>query len=436
MAVKFKRGFWIFLVLILAGGLGFVYFNFVDKQKPVIEIYPDAAFTNGTEPFELRIHDPGLGLRRVEISVVQGQEVLKTVREDFDSGVHDWKTRLNLPGLNQGDFELRVLAVDRSILNWGRGNTSQLSRQMIFDNVPPSISLATHVHNLNQGGAGLVIYTVSKEVEKTGVRLGDYFFPAYKKTDGRYYCIFSFAYDISPGDETPRIMARDRAGNEQISGFNHHVNSRSFRQADLNISDGFLHSQMPQFENTFSGVSDPFELFLRVNRDLREQNRARIMEISSRTSSAFTLEGTMKRKPSAFMAGYADHRSYYYQGEKVDQQVHLGVDLASTAQAPVPAAERGKVVFSGDLGIYGQTVILDHGLGLQTLYAHLSSIEISQGQDVERGQQLGRTGTTGLAVGDHLHFEVLVSGVSVNPAEWWDGNWLENNIFSKLRSMN
>ncbi|EFI34905.1 Peptidase M23 [Desulfonatronospira thiodismutans ASO3-1] len=432
MALKFKKGFWLALVLILAVGAGYVYINYVDKEEPVIGIEPEVSYTNAEKPFEIQVHDPGLGLKHVEVKVIQNGEVKKSVDEEIEPGINDLEASLELPDLDQGEFELQVRAVDRSIVNWGRGNESLASRKMVFDSIPPSVSLVSTTHNLNQGGAGLVIYSLSKEVEKTGVQLGEYFFPAYQKPDGNYYCLFSFAYDADPQGDTPRVMAQDKAGNRQVTGFNYHVNARDFRQAELNISDGFLRSQMPQFESKFPDENDPLEIFLRVNRELREQNRDRVQEISARTSPDFRVEGPLKRKPSAFMAGFADHRSYYYEGEKIDRQVHLGVDLASTAQAPVPAAERGEVVFTGDLGIYGQTVILDHGLGLQTLYAHLSSIDVSEGQDVARGEDIGRTGTTGLAVGDHLHFEVLVSGVPVNPSEWWDGTWLENNIFSKI----
>jgi murein DD-endopeptidase MepM/ murein hydrolase activator NlpD len=125
-----------------------------------------------------------------------------------------------------------------------------------------------------------------------------------------------------------------------------------------------------------------------------------------------------------------------YDGREIDRQVHFGFDLASTRQSPVPAANGGVVVFAEPLTIYGNTVIVDHGLGLQTLYAHLSSVAVKRGDKVTRGQELGRTGATGLALGDHLHFEVLVSGVSVTPLEWWDAKWIRDRINQPLRDAN
>ena len=133
-------------------------------------------------------------------------------------------------------------------------------------------------------------------------------------------------------------------------------------------------------------------------------------------------------------SAFADYRTYTYKGKDVDQQVHLGFDLASYAGTPIVASNAGKVVFAEELGIYGNCVILDHGMGVQSLYAHLSTIEVAVGQDVAKEQQLGRSGMTGMAGGDHLHFTMLVNGQMVNPVEWWDPHWIEDRIMRKLRA--
>jgi murein DD-endopeptidase MepM/ murein hydrolase activator NlpD len=131
------------------------------------------------------------------------------------------------------------------------------------------------------------------------------------------------------------------------------------------------------------------------------------------------------------MSAFADQRTYVYQGKDVDAQTHLGFDLAVVAHTPVPAANRGVVLLARYFGIYGNTVVVDHGLGLATLYSHLSSIEVKEGQAVEKGAILGHTGATGLAGGDHLHFTTLVRGLPVNPVEWWDGGWIRDKVASK-----
>ena len=79
-------------------------------------------------------------------------------------------------------------------------------------------------------------------------------------------------------------------------------------------------------------------------------------------------------------------------------------------------------------------MIVDHGLWVQSLYGHLSSIDVKAGDTVEKEQQLGRSGMTGMAGGDHLHFTMLINGHMVNPVEWWDGHLIEDRILRKLRA--
>jgi murein DD-endopeptidase MepM/ murein hydrolase activator NlpD len=133
------------------------------------------------------------------------------------------------------------------------------------------------------------------------------------------------------------------------------------------------------------------------------------------------------------MASFGDKRIYVVGGKEFGSSIHSGVDLASTTHAAIYAANNGIVVFAGPLGIYGNTVIIDHGLGLFSLYAHLSSIETTAGKNVKKEELVGHSGTTGLAGGDHLHFSIISDGQFVNPLEWWDPHWIENNINKKMR---
>jgi murein DD-endopeptidase MepM/ murein hydrolase activator NlpD len=116
----------------------------------------------------------------------------------------------------------------------------------------------------------------------------------------------------------------------------------------------------------------------------------------------------------------------------VGESIHTGVDLASLAHASIEAANAGVVRFAGPLGIYGNTVIIDHGLGLATLYGHLSAISTRPDQTVKRGEAIGTSGVSGLAGGDHLHFSILVNGQFVDPREWWDPHWIEDNVMKKM----
>jgi murein DD-endopeptidase MepM/ murein hydrolase activator NlpD len=208
---------------------------------------------------------------------------------------------------------------------------------------------------------------------------------------------------------------------------------KPFSTDTIELSDKLLEKIAAEFRNRFPQAKNPLEVFLKANGELREQNRKAIVELGRQTSPVPLWQGDFLRMPNtAPLGGFAQSRTYNFQGQKVDQQTHLGFDLASVAHAPVPAANRGKVVFAGDLGIYGQCVVIDHGLGLQTLYGHLSRIGVKGGESVDKGQVIGSSGSTGMAAGDHLHFGVLVSGQEVNPVEWWDRSWIKNNVAGKL----
>ena len=181
---------------------------------------------------------------------------------------------------------------------------------------------------------------------------------------------------------------------------------------------------------------DNLAKFLVINGELRQKNAEKIASFAAQTGKEMLWGGVVFHPftNSGVQSAFADARTYIYQGKEVDRQTHLGFDLASYAGTPIVAANRGKVLFADELGIYGNCVIVDHGLGVQSLYGHLSSIDVKAGDTVEKEQQLGRSGMTGMAGGDHLHFTMLVNGHMVNPVEWWDSHWIEDRILRKLRA--
>ncbi|MDX9818596.1 MAG: M23 family metallopeptidase, partial [Desulfococcus multivorans] len=231
------------------------------------------------------------------------------------------------------------------------------------------------------------------------------------------------------------ISAADRAGNISKAGFYHHIRSKTFKTDLIQLSDNFLAQKMPEFDDSLfkTPPTSPVDKFLAINREIRSANAQEFQRLSSISDGTIRWDNAFLRLPNAARkASFADHRDYRYQGETIDRQVHLGIDLASLAHAPVPAGNTGKVVFAGPIGIYGETVVIDHGIGLFSTYSHMNSIQVQPNQMVNRGDIIGTTGTTGLAGGDHLHYGMLVGGVFVNPVEWWDPEWIRNNITLRI----
>ena len=210
---------------------------------------------------------------------------------------------------------------------------------------------------------------------------------------------------------------------------------RNFKSDSLELKDDFLLSVENKLRNLAPNAANPLECYLYINNQVRAANVQTLREIGKDTAAAMLWSGTFTRLPrSAARAGFADHRFFHYQGKLVGESFHLGFDLASVRNADVPAANSGRVVYTGDLGIYGNLVVIDHGLGLMSLYSHLSEIQVNKGDVVKKGQTIARTGSTGLAFGDHLHFGMLVGGVEVTPLEWIDPKWIRDNITGRLEA--
>jgi hypothetical protein len=417
------------LALVIVGLL--IYFK--DTTAPVVSITPDPGPVSNQRPLTLVLEDAGSGLKSVRVVASQGEKVREIFSKTYEPGTNAAQETVTLGAeLSDGPLQIVVTAVDYSIYSFGRGNKTEKTLSYTLDTRPPVISLVTNTHNINQGGGALILYRLDEEVERTGVQVGEFFFPGHRLEDNLYASIFAFPWSMKREDFTPRLLAVDLAGNERQSGFNFHANARTFPRDTINITDSFLNTKMPEFESFFPGEKSQLDLFLRVNRELREKNVRALEDIGRKTASRPLWEGPFHRQLGATRGLFAQGRTYFYQGREIDRATHLGIDIAGLAQMPISAANRGTVVFADYLGIYGNCVIIDHGLGLQSLYSHLSQMSVAVGDQVKTGQEIGRSGTSGMAGGDHLHFGMLIAGLEVAPLEWWDPSWLRNNINSKL----
>lgn len=430
-----KRSAIFSLILIVAAAAAAVYY-LVGISAPAITLAPSSGAIAATKELKLALHVPRAHLTKLSVTVRQGDKKVPLLDRSYPPATQRSAETFTLgpAGLSDGPVTVTVTA-DASAKRLGLGKTAHKEFTFTLENKPPVVAVLTTAHNITKGGAALVVYTVSKEVAKTGVVFGSSFFPGYRQGGNKYACLFPFPYAMDPNQYIPKVLAVDSAGNERLVTINYHLLPKKYPTDRINLSDALLDKVAGEFKNKFP-QGTPLEIFLRANRELREQDTRTMIEVGRNTSPTPLWKGSFIRMPnSATVGSFAQTRTYVYQGKQVDQQTHLGTDLASTIHAPVPAANDGRVVFANDLGLYGQCVIIDHGLGLQTLYGHLSQITTKAGDTVAKGQTIGNTGSTGMAAGDHLHFGVNVSGEAVNPLEWWDPSWLKNNVTSKLEGI-
>ncbi len=346
----------------------------------------------------------------------------------------------SVPELEQGPARIAVSASRPSFLSL-RTLSSSASKDFQVRLEPPRLTVVSTKHYLNHGGSEMVVYRATPPDVVSGVRVGDIEyagFPLAGTEGGTHVAFFALLYDQ---DLKTRIeaFARDEAGNETKAMFVDDVFDKPVKRSRIEIDDSFINRTVPDIithspELKMSGPSGDLQAdFLRVNGELRRLNADQIAAFAKQTSSMkLWKDPFVQLGNSKVEAGFADHRTYIYKGKEVDQQVHLGFDLAVTAHVPVAAANDGTVLNASWLGIYGNCVIIDHGLGVQSLYGHLQSFDVKVGDKVTRGQTIGRSDSTGLAGGDHVHFTMLVGGRMVNPVEWWDPHWMQDRVDRKL----
>ncbi len=446
-----KPWLWALLPLLIIVPLLVLLVIRMEGRLPTMELKMDGAAIGAEHTLSVAVADEQSGIRQVWVAILKdGKETVladKQFQGDslFSGGaVHaetvDVEIDTHALGLSDGPAVLRLMTRDYSWRHWGDGNRQYQEQEVVIDTRAPMIQIVSHPLNLNQGGGGVVVYRLSEACRSSGIMVGDNFYPGDKGafSDANLYMTF-IALNHRQGASTRLYAtATDFAGNKGRAGIARHINVRRFKKDTIRLSDSFLSWKMPELQDQVEIQSNPslLELFLKVNRDLRKANYEVFKRITAQRDAKLYWQGAFQRLPGAAnRAGFADFRTYLYKGKSVDQQTHLGIDLASLPQSPIPAANAGKVAFAENLGIYGLAIVIDHGFGLFTVYGHLSQIDVSIGQMVDKGETIGKTGKTGLAGGDHLHFGVLVHHTFVNPLEWWDPQWVRNNISSKLESV-
>jgi murein DD-endopeptidase MepM/ murein hydrolase activator NlpD len=447
--VKF---FVVFLVLALAAAAG-AYYVAGRAAGPVIVIYqPDIVGHAST--FEATIDAPN-ALADFAVELRQGDKtfpVLASMSAPAESIAREGGDRLRIrgsvgrksvPELRTGPAQI-VVSATRPVL-WGwRQASSRAARDVQVRLEPPRVSVVSTHHYINVGGSELVVYRVKPPDVESGVRIAGTTYRGFPASSAGVsgdpelsVAFFALPYN-HPSGSPMELYARDTAGNEARAQFEHRVFPKKFRRSTIPVDDAFLARVVPsileQSPELNTPAADPLAAFLKINNDLRRTNNATVAALAKQTAASVLWRGAFQPLGGAQVeSAFADDRTYTYGGKEVDRQVHLGFDLATTANAPVIAGNDGKVIYAKPLGIYGNCVVIDHGLGVQSLYGHLSSFEVREGEDVRKGQVLGRSGQTGLAGGDHLHFSMLVAGQFVNATEWWDPHWIEDRVTRKLR---
>ena len=418
---------------------------------PSISIRPERAAIGRQTAIEIEIAEPVRGFAAVEAELVQGTNRISLISEKFATppgwklwshglATKVWKIDIGKgaqPALVEGPATIRVTAAPAPA--WFRsGDLSSAEVVLPVRLIPPALGVLSSQHYVAQGGSEVVVYRVGATSVRDGVEVGTQFFPGFPLPGGAAetrFALFAMPYDASDPAQI-RLVASDEVDNQSSQSFIDQFFPHPPQADDIELDDKFLGKVVPEIRAQTPDAPDAGNLlqnYLWINRELRTRNAAELAALAGKSQRSFLWKAPFLALPGGqVMSSFADRRTYRYAGREVDRQDHLGFDLASVARADVPAANDGVVLLAKYLGIYGNAVVVDHGFGLMSLYAHLSSITVQEGASVRRGQTLGQSGATGLAGGDHLHFSFLLQGLPVRPAEWWDAHWIEDRMKRKL----
>lgn len=414
---------------------------FFASAPTVISVSPQLSAIGLSTPVQVHVENPH-GIRYVAVSIEQDgktytartaqapmkrivfsgheapRDVNVTVGKDIDPSLHDGKARVSFAATGN-DF---------------RGVTASKSFDVDVITGPPRVVADGVQHYINQGGSEMVTFTPSGSWNAAGAKVGDYTFRSFPLPNhpGQYFSLFAFFWQL-PADAPVYVYASNPSGAMAKASFWYKIFPKQFRSSTIRLEEMNLDRVVNQIDPEHKIPGDLVQRFVYINSQMRKQNNKTLADLRFQTANEFLWKGAfLPMVDSTVESRFADRRSYTWQGKKVDEQTHLGFDLAKLAHSPIPASNDGRVLFAENLGIYGNCVVIDHGYGLQTIYGHLSEFLVKKGDMVKKGQIIGKTGATGLAGGDHLHFTMQVDGVQVNAVEWWDPHWVKDRILSKL----
>ena len=443
--------FLIVLAVIVVGGA----WVWAGRQAgPAIEIRQPGKFLGRNGSVELMVQAPEGRFSAVNVAVEQNgktfpvysldQQDPSPTKPDTADKIYVMRPigKQAIPDLQAGPARIVVRAA-RPVVYGLRQAESTATHDVQVRLDPPRASVVSTFHYINLGGSEFVVYRATPDDVESGVRVGDIEYPGYpakgagiSSDPALRVAFFALLFDQDPR-ATVQVYARDPAGNEVVVPVDHMVFPKPYGKSTIPLDDVFLNRVVPAIASNSPNenipTNDVLAGFLKINGDLRRKNNQYLMELSKKSAPEMLFKDAFQQLGNSQVeAKFADTRTYTYKGKDVDKQVHLGFDLAKTANVAIVASQHGRVVHAADLGIYGNCVVIDHGMGVQSLYGHLSSIAVKVGDMVEKGQELGRSGMTGLAGGDHLHFTMLVAGQQVTPVDWWSTQWMQDRVLRKI----
>ncbi len=437
-------GLMLLFVLMVSGAL-FVYFSSMfERDKPQI-VLQNNGYWNLKKPLKIEMSDES-GIISYRVKLIGDEKAIDLQYEKLISAQKDISLEVEPPrtaySIKNENIQIVIEAKDVSKWNFFKGNSVEHVVNLVIDKKRPQLSIVNNSYKISKGGSALVIFKADDQNMQELYIEGNNekkFIPQPFYKDGYYISLL--AWPITDSNFKATVVATDKAGNIAKAYVPLYLKNKEYKVSNINLSDKFLKGKIADLAEEFvqtQGVSAPLEQFKIINEDIRAKNEKLIHDLSSKIKNEkiddFKINKMYPLKNAQVVAHFGDHRKYYYDGVYVSQSYHLGLDLASNAMAAIKPQNGGEIIYSDYNGLYGNMPLISHGLGLYTLYGHCSSVQVSVGDTTSKDQTVAKTGKSGYAMGDHLHFGVLVQGVEVRPQEWMDSQWIKLNIEDVIKT--
>nr|WP_228384785.1 M23 family metallopeptidase [Campylobacter pinnipediorum] len=434
----------VFLILFLVLGCSWYILTSKEFEKNAPQILiQDKIYWNLKTPLNVKFKDDS-GIKFLRISMSDGQNNINILNQLLSTPMREFDVNLTIPKTSffsiKDKYTMSIEATDTSKWNFFTGNKTNKNVEIILDTTKPDVYVLSNSYSISNGGAATVVFKATDNDLKDvyiQTNYGKKFIPTPFYKEGYYAALI--AWPVSVDNFSAEVVALDNAGNETKSHIRYFYKKNNYRTSTIPLRDSFLDGKISQLAEVYSKSTKDMsrlEKMKFINEDLRNENTNKISKITSVVSkemiNKFYLNTFYPLKNAKKVADFADHRFYTYNNQQVSEAWHMGLDLASVAAARIISSNDGRVVFVGDNGIYGLNIIIDHGFGLYSLYAHCSSAKVKLNDTVKAGDHIANTGTSGLALGDHLHFGILVQGEEVRPQQWFDNKWMKDNITDVL----
>ena len=437
----------ILLLLAIVAGVGYVYTApEFERVAPTIES-EQKIFWNRNDPLQITLSD-NLALKHYELILSDGSKSMIVGQGDFEKKIQKQTLMMKYPQskvLNDKakKLDLKVVVNDNSMWNFFQGNKTVKDIEIIVDYKRPNVNLLSNSYSITQGGSALVVFQANDEnLDQLYIEIPHKKFQVtpYKKKG--YYAAL-IAWPFRQSDFHAKIVATDAANNKRVVDIPFYLKNHKYRVSWIKAKDSFINGKITDLASStpeYANIENKLDKLRAINETMRLKNEELIHTLSDGTLTQMIKKWKINKfyplKNGAKVASYGDERHYYYQTKEneVSHSYHVGYDLASTKMASIVSSNAGKVIYANENGIYGNMPMIDHGLGLYSLYGHCSQLLVKEGDEVKAGQVIAKTGASGLALGDHLHFGLVVQGIEVRPIEWFDAKWIHkmiDNVFKE-----